>query len=481
MEGYSYRYTPYHFDITPIISTTVSIRDSQEENMEGQDSELGQSDTESGESQESESSVVDSILDSDVQTVFANKDLVDSSTIVDQARIYGRDEQLAAEARAFRDTLDGERPPDLLLYGPSGTGKTLTVKAVVNKVKQRAEENGINFDFVAVNFKTMESHTLDRAVWKLGHQTARKAGVVWDVPRSGISTDIKYTRLYEIVDDHFDSLVFILDEIDALTGSTGADEPAYSRLLYSLSRVMSEQHVDTQLSTVVVTNYPRFRENLDSRTDSSYNPNGIHFSDYDANELIEILERRRDAFKNDAVETGVIEIVAAYGAQNEGDARRAIDLLRDAGEIANRAGDSVVTQDHVRSANDSVVKNRVLEIVGGMSVQKKLSLYAAALVAKENERVAPSPVVYDIYKILCEGGDMEIYTQETVNSHINKAGTYGVLESERTSKGFKSGVHLLFKFNEPVGAVLETLNEDSRLQDVPAEDLEEIVKRHLRD
>jgi len=188
-----------------------------------------QSDAGSGGTQESESSVVDSILDGDVQTVFENKDLVDSSTIVDQDRIYGRDDQLAAEARAFRDTLDGERPPDLLLYGPSGTGKTLTVKAVANKVKERAQENGIEFDFVAVNFKTMESHTLDRAVWKLNHQTARKAGVVWDVPRSGVSTDMKYTRLYEIVDDHFDSLVFILDEIDTLTGSTGADEPAYSR------------------------------------------------------------------------------------------------------------------------------------------------------------------------------------------------------------------------------------------------------------
>ncbi len=449
--------------------------------MEGDETNSGQPDPVSGGSQESGSSVVDSILDGDVQTVFENKDLVDSSTIVDQDRIYGRDEQLAAEARAFRDTLDGERPPDLLLYGPSGTGKTLTVKAVANKVKKRAQESGIEFDFVAVNFKTMESHTLDRAVWKLGHQTARKAGVVWDVPRSGVSTDMKYTRLYEIVDDHFDSLVFILDEIDALTGSTGADEPAYSRLLYSLSRVMSEQHVDTQLSTVVVTNYPKFRENLDSRTDSSYNPNGIHFSDYDANELIEILERRRDAFKDDALEDGVIEIVSAYGAQNEGDARRAIDLLRDAGEIANRAGDSVVTQDHVRSANDSVVKNRVLEIVGGMSVQKKLSLYAAALVAKENKEVAPSPVVYDIYKILCEGSDMEIYTQETVNSHINKAGTYGVLESERSSGGFKSGVHLIFKFTEPVEAVLDTLGEDERLQEIPAKELGEVVKRRLRD
>lgn len=436
--------------------------------------------TESEKLDSSDSSVVDSILDGEVQSVFKDKGLVDSSTIVDQDRIYGRDEQLAAEARAFRDTLDGERPPDLLLYGPSGTGKTLTVKAVANKVKERTHETGINFDFVAVNFKMMESHTLDRAVWKLGRQTARKAGVVWDVPRTGVSTDMKYTRLYEIVDDHFDSLVFILDEIDALTGSTGQDEPAYSRLLYSLSRVMSEQHVDTQLSTVVVTNYPKFRENLDSRTDSSYNPNGIHFSDYDANELIEILERRRDAFKHGALQDGVIEIVAAYGAQNEGDARRAIDLLRDAGEIANRQGDPMVTQSHVRTANDSVVKNRVLEIVDGMSVQKKLSLYAASLVAKENDDVAPSPVVYDIYKILCEGSDAEMYTQETVNSHINKAGTYGVLESERSSGGFKSGVHLLFKFNEPVAAVLETLSEDSRLKSIPAEELSEVVKRRLR-
>jgi cell division control protein 6 len=285
--------------------------------------------------QSPESSIVDDILDGEQKTVFENKQLVDSNTIVDHNRIYGRDKQLAAEARAFRDTLDGERPPDLLLYGPSGTGKTLTVKAVAEKVKERATEKDIGFDFVAVNFKTMESHSLDRAVWKLGHQTAKKAGVVWDIPRKGVSTDAKYVRLYEIVDRHFDALVFILDEIDTLTGHAGEDEPAYSRLLYSLSRVMAEQHVDTLISTVVITNHPKFRENLDSRTDSSYNPTGIHFSDYDANELIEILNRRRDAFKDGALDSGVIKLVAAYGAKNEGDARRAIDLLRDAGEIAN--------------------------------------------------------------------------------------------------------------------------------------------------
>jgi cell division control protein 6 len=429
----------------------------------------------------SESSIVDSILDGEQQTVFENKQLVDSNTIVDHNRIYGRDEQLTAEARAFRDTLDGERPPDLLLYGPSGTGKTLTVKSVAEKVKQRAIENEIRFDFVAVNFKTMESHSLDRAVWKLGHQTAAKAGVAWDIPQKGVSTDAKYVRLYEIVDRHFDALVFLLDEIDTLTGRAGEDEPAYSRLLYSLSRVMAEQHVETLVSTVVITNHPKFRENLDSRTDSSYNPTGIHFSDYDATELVEILNRRRDAFKDGALESGVIDLVAAYGAKNEGDARRAIDLLRDAGEIANKNGETVVTEQHVQAANDSVVKNRVLEIVGGMSLQKKLALYAAAVVADVNDGAASSPAVYTLYREICQRTNRDVYTQETVNSHINKAGTYGVLESNRTSGGFKTGVHLMFTFTEPVDAVIETLEEDDTFAEVSLSNARSIARQSLRD
>jgi len=424
-------------------------------------------------------SVVDDILDGERKSVFANKHLVDPNTIVDHDRIYGRDEQLAAEAKAFRDTLDGERPPDLLLYGPSGTGKSLTVKAVAEKVKERAMRKDIRFDYVAVNFKAMKSHSLDRAVWKLGHQTARKAGVAWDIPRKGVSTDAKYVRFYEIVDDHFDALVFILDEIDALTGRRGDDEPAYSELLYSLSRAMSEQHINTLISTVVITNHPPFKENFDSRTDSSYNPTDIHFPDYNANELIEILNLRRDAFVEDALADGVIELVSAYGAQNEGDARRAIDLLRDAGEIANRNGDQTVTEDHVHTANDSVKKNRVLEVVKGMTIQKKLALYAAATVAAVNDNKAPSPTVYATYQAICAQTGHDVYTQETVNSHINKAATYGVLDADRTSGGFKRGVHLLFSFTEPVDAVVETLEEDSAFDEIDTNEIRTAAARAL--
>lgn len=449
--------------------------------IDGNDSDSSSEDADASPSAATDTSVVDDILEGERSTVFANKKLVDPATIVDQDRIYGRDEQLAAEARAFRDTLDGERPPDLLLYGPSGTGKSLTVRTVAEKVKQRIEESNSRFDYVTVNFKSMESHTLDRAVWKLGQATAKKAGVGWNVPRKGISTDSKYARLYEIVDEHFDAFVFILDEIDGLTGQVQADSPAYSRLLYSLSRAMVEQHVDTLISTVTITNHPRFRDNIDSRTDSSYNPTGIHFPDYSANELVEILNRRRDAFKDDALDDGVIEYVAALGAQNEGDARHAIDLFRDAGEEANKRGASIVTEEHVKIAHETVEVNRVLEIVNGMSIQKKLSLYAASVVAKANGGVAPSPVVYEVYQAICSQVDSTVYKRETVNSHIGKAATYGVLKKERTGGGYSGGQYLEYIFTEPVDAVLKTLEEDDDLDRIDRQEARRAASQLLRD
>lgn len=424
-------------------------------------------------------SAVEDILDGEHETVFEDKSLVDPNTIVDDNLIYGRDNQLAAEARAFRGTLEGERPPDLLLYGPSGTGKTLTVKSVANKVKTRTDQKGVDFDFVSVNLKAVSSHTLDRGAWRLGKQTAKKAGVVWDVPRRGVATDAKFTRLYEIVQDHFDALVFILDEIDALAGRRDRDEPAYSELLYNLSRAMPEQQVDTQISTVVITNDPGFQERLDSRTDSSYNPTGIHFPDYDADELEEILRRRQSAFRDDALEDDVIPLVAAYGAQNDGDARRAIDLLRDAGELTDERGDKTVTVDHVEAANDHLVKNRVLEIVDGMSLQKKMALYAAAVVADINDGPAPSPAVYQTYQAVCNSTDTKIYQQESVNNHINKTATYGVLESERTSRGRNTGVRLEFSFREPPSAVIETLESDGKLSMVDTDKVRSVARNLL--
>jgi len=42
-------------------------------------------------------------------------------------------------------------------------------------------------------------------------------------------------------------------------------------------------------------------EDIDGRAESSFNPRDVYFPDYDANQLRQILENRRDAFRSDAL------------------------------------------------------------------------------------------------------------------------------------------------------------------------------------
>lgn len=97
-----------------------------------------------------------------------------------------------------------------------------------------------------------------------------------------------------------------------------------------------------------------------------------------------------------------------------------------------------------------------------------------------NGGTASSPVVYTVYEAICERTDRDVYTQETVNRHINKAGTYGVLESKRTSGGFKSGVHLQFSFTEPIEAVIETLEADATFDGISLSTVRQIARHSLR-
>lgn len=76
-------------------------------------------------------------------------------------------------------------------------------------------------------------------VYRLVENAAAKANVNAGVPQSGISTDQKLGRFYEILSDHFDSVIIILDEVDLLVGRQRDpnDELAYSKPLYQLSQV----------------------------------------------------------------------------------------------------------------------------------------------------------------------------------------------------------------------------------------------------
>ncbi|WP_345781527.1 orc1/cdc6 family replication initiation protein [Halorubrum ezzemoulense] len=425
-------------------------------------------------------SIEDMLLEFDDQKgLIRERALLDPNYVVEEDRIVGRDEQLQEVTKMLRVALGDNRPPNLFLYGPSGTGKSLITKAVCHNISRICKSRDIQFGTIEVNCQDLD--TLGIAVYELVQQAADEAGVAVEVPKHGVATKEKWDELYRIVNEHFDSVVFVLDELDMLVGRRDKQEPAFSRLLYQLSRAGTNDDLNAYISVVAISNDTKMMESVGSRAVSSFTPEDVHFDDYDADQLQSILRRRQDAFHEDVVDEAVIPLAAAFAAQTHGDARKAIDLMRVAGELAEREGDTRVREKHVRTAQAKVEKNRVLEVVRGISTQKKLCLYATAAVAsKTDSGSARSTTGYRVYQYLTDAIDADQYHQETYVNKMKELTTYSLVDFERRSHGPSSGMFLEFQFGERPETILETLREDSRIEAVSEDEVNSVVEAQIR-
>ena len=438
------------------------------------------SESDSKEVPESASSIKDLILEQEeAANLIKNRSLLEPNEIVAEDRIVGRDTQLTNITQHLRVAISNERPPNLFLYGPSGTGKSLIINAVCENILELCESRDIRFGVIQMNCQNIG--TLGSALYELVRKVAEDIGVPVEIPEQGIPNKKKWRELYRLINEHYDTVVFILDELDMLVGRRDMDEPAFSRLLYQLSRAGSTNDITARVSVTAITNDTKMMENVGSRALSSFTPEDVHFSDYDANQLREILWARQDAFYENALSEDVVPLAAAFAAQTNGDARKGIDLLRTAGSLAERAGANQVQEQHIRKAQDKVEKNRVLEVTRGISTQKKLCLFATAAIAREaGTGAAKSPLGYQVYQYLTETLNVDQDHQETYVNKMKELTTYSLVETERKSQGPHSGSYLEFTFGENPATIIETLREDSRLDDAHDEELRAVVNAQLR-
>jgi cell division control protein 6 len=201
------------------------------------------------------------------------------------------------------------------------------------------------------------------------------------------------------------------------------------------------------------------------------------FSDYDANQLQAILQRREDAYQDNVLEDSIIPLSSAFAAQDHGDARKAIDLFRKAGEFADRQGEDTVREEHVRAAQEEAERDRTLTQMQGLSTQKKLSLYATAVVpvyAHRNLTAVPSTVAYRVYQYLTDVLNAGVKSRDSYLRYMTEAETYNFVTSEKRGRGYGSGVHKEYTFVDDPTMVAETLRTDFRLAEVEQE--EDLIK-----
>jgi len=121
-----------------------STADGQQIESARQDTAGDTSPTEDGESsgERNQRSIRDMLDDEGGTSVFVNRDLVEPDTIIDEERIVGRDDQLESVVSFLKPTLQGNRPPNMLLYGPAGTGKSLIIGAVTQQIIEFCQSQG---------------------------------------------------------------------------------------------------------------------------------------------------------------------------------------------------------------------------------------------------------------------------------------------------------------------------------------------------
>lgn len=367
---------------------------------------------------------------------YLNKDFLFDDKSVLQANynpdvIQHRDTQIEQIANILGSTLMYQKPSNLFIYGKTGTGKTLTVKYVTGDLLSLAKEKGVNLSVLYTNCKL--KNTADTE-YRVMAELIRSMG--GEVPKTGLPTQEVYRIFTHMIDERKQLVLLILDEIDQLVEKTG-DE-----ILYSLTRMNSELK-NAQISLIGISNSLVFTDHLDPRVKSSLSEEEIVFPPYNALQLQDILNQRaKMAFKKDVIEMGVVEKCAAYAAREHGDARRALELLRVSGELAERSDEKKVSIRHIDVAEDKIEKDRVLDIITTQPRQHQAILYSIMKIGEENKDIKNNSNsglftgdIYELYKKISSEIHLRPLTQRRVSDIIAELDMLGIINANIISKG----------------------------------------------
>lgn len=356
------------------------------------------------------------------ESFFLNKDAL--TVKYNPSEIMHRDEQISLLAQITAPCLREERPSNVIIYGKTGTGKTVAVKHVCDQLTLAAESKKKPLKTIYVNCKMSKVADTE---YRLFAYLANAMGE--EVPATGLPTNEVYKTFFKALEQSKKIVIVVLDEIDSLVKKQGSD------ILYNLTRINSDLE-KSKISFIGISNDITFTDNLDPRVKSSMNEEEIIFPPYDAVQLKDILSQRaKVAFMRGIVDNTVISKCAAYAAREHGDARRALDLLRVSGELAERENVPKIEEAHVDFAEKKVETDKVIELIKKQPKQSLLVLYSILQASAKKDVPLYTGEVYDVYRGLCVKTNNSSLTQRRVSDLIAELDMLGLINAKVISKG----------------------------------------------
>lgn len=360
--------------------------------------------------------------------LFKDKKSLQSNFI--PTEILHREDQISHLAKILAPALRGDKPSNVFIYGKTGTGKTLTAQFFTQKLLSAAEKQkeikpeSTDLKIIYLNCKLKRIADTE---YRLIAQLAREFGK--EIPPTGLPTDEVYKIFTQAVDNKKQVVILILDEIDQLVKKTG-DE-----IIYSLTRMNSDLE-NSQIAIIGISNDLMFTDHLDPRVKSSLSEEELMFPPYNAVQIQQILRNRSNlAFVEKVLEAGVIEKCAALAAREHGDARRALELLRVAGELAERDGSKTLNLKYVDEAETKIERDRVFDIISTQPKQFQAVLYSVLRTNTIKKEYILTGEIYTDYKEVCSSSGLRPLTQRRVSDILAELDMLGIINAKITSKG----------------------------------------------
>ena len=336
-----------------------------------------------------------------------------------------RDHEVEALVRNLVDALNGHIPSNMLLYGVPGSGKTVVTRFVLGQLLDKGVEMGQPVQTYEINCRNVD--TKYRVVQTIASQLARRGDT--PIPFTGWPTDRVLETLIYRMDRATGVHIIVLDEIDNLVSRAGDD------LLYNLTSLNTVLG-NARCCIIGISNDLHFTQQLDPRVSSRLSQEDLVFHPYGALEIQDILnERVETGLREDVLEGGVLELCAALAAQEHGDARRALDLLRISVQKAEQRAQARVDPKHVRLAQSQLEYDQVTPVLKSLPLHQKEVLFAIILNEENGLRNISTGEVYRTYADACMKIGVEPLTPRRISSLLNELDTLGLIMARNVSKG----------------------------------------------
>ncbi|QLJ52319.1 MAG: Origin of replication recognition protein Cdc6 [Candidatus Fermentimicrarchaeum limneticum] len=345
-----------------------------------------------------------------------------------------REKEINNIMSAISPALKGEKPRSIFIYGKTGTGKTSSVKYVMERFEEMKSERA---RMCYVNCRMYNTR------YRVFHKLMKDS--IPEYAKTGYGLSFFYEKLIDLLDSGGTNLIIVLDEVDMVKD--------LDDLIYTLTRANDDLKKGGS-SIIGISNRLSFKDNLDPRSKSTLYETEMVFPPYTSNQLKSILDQRvKLGFSEAAVDESAINLAAAIAAQDNGDARYALKLILRAGEIVDEEGAGVVSEKHVNAARRSVDEDVSIEAISTLPQHQQIVLYSIATLSMDGGRYSKltgntdnyllSGEVYENYLKNARNLRKEPRSSRWYREYLNELEMLGLINTVESGKGMRGHTRLI--------------------------------------